>query len=96
MKTTAKPLVTTELGERENRLFIRYRGYLFSVKYKSWKIKNLKIKKNFQETINVVGATGKELKQTFFNPINFKFNKGWIIFICALMSSSCVRKRPDK
>lgn len=95
MKTTAKPLVTTQLGERENRLFIRYWGYLFGIKYKSWKIKNLKIKKNFQETVNV-GATGKEEKQTFFNPISFKLNKQWIIFICALMSSSSARKRPAK
>lgn len=37
-----------------------------------------------QETINVVGATGKLEKEIFFNPINFKFSKQWITrqFLC--------------
>lgn len=49
-----------------------------------------------QETINVVGATGKLEKEIFFNPINFKFNKQWLTcqFLYAWLSGSSFRKRP--
>lgn len=70
MKTPAKPLVTTELGEVKIDFLIDT-GATYSV----LNTNNGKLRK---ETVNVVGATGKAEKQTFFNPIIFKFGERWI------------------